>query len=92
MEFKKRSDRIWLEDQQGNEIAYVSFCDRGDHVAIISTVVDPSLRGQGIAEKLLDALAEELRRTGRKAYPVCSYAVKWFSTHPAQADLLAEDD
>ena len=92
MDFKKRADRIWLEDQDGKEVAYVSFSDRGDHVAILSTVVDPSLRGQGIAGKLLDALAQELRRRGRKAYPICSYAVDWFAHHPEQTDLLADEE
>lgn len=89
MEFKKRQDRIWLEDRCGCEIAFVSFPARGDKtVEITSTVVDQSLQGQGIAGKLLDALAAELHRDGRKAVPTCSYAVKWFAQHPEQADLL----
>lgn len=91
MEFRKRLDRIWLEDETGREIAFVSFPARDKHtVTIASTVVDDSLRGQGIAGALLDALAQELRASGRKAVPVCSYAVKWFQRHPEQADLLAQ--
>lgn len=89
MEFKKSRDRIWMEDHTGAEIAFVSFPEQGENtVEITSTVVDSSLRGQGVAAALLESLAEELRATGRKAVPACSYAVKWFSEHPEQQELL----
>lgn len=93
MEFCKRSDRIWLEDETGRELAYVAFPARDEHtVTIASTVVDDALRGQGVAGALLNSLAQELRASGRKAVPVCSYAVRWFQRHPEQADLLAQTD
>ena len=89
MELKKSRNRIWVEDAGGTEIAFVAFPERGDGtVEITSTVVDASLRGQGVAAALLEALAEELWATGRKAVPVCSYAVKWFAEHPEQQTLL----
>lgn len=89
MELRKRQDRIWIENSSGVEIAFVSFpWERENTVRIASTVVDSSLRGQGVAGILLESLAEELRATGRKAIPVCSYAVKWFQEHPEQQDLL----
>lgn len=93
MEFHKQHDRIWLEDETGREIAFVSFPARDEKtVTIASTVVDDILRGQGVAGQLLDALARELRGSGRKAVPVCSYAAAWFRRHPEQADLLAPDN
>ena len=89
MEFKKKSDRIWMENQDGEEIAFVSFPRKTQQIVVItSTVVDQSLRGQGVAGALLEELAQELRERGEKAIPVCSYAVKWFSQHPEQSDLL----
>lgn len=91
MDFKKKAGRIWLENQNGEEIAFVAFPDKTAHtVEITSTVVDDSLRGQGVAAKLLEALTQELRSKGQKAIPTCSYAQKWFSQHPEQADLLAD--
>lgn len=91
MDFKKKAGRIWLENQNGEEIAFVAFPDKTAHtVEITSTVVDDSLRGQGVAAKLLEALTQELRSKGQKAVPTCSYAQKWFSQHPEQADLLAD--
>ena len=89
MEFKKSSDRIWLEDAQGREIAFVSFPAQSEQtVEIDHTVVDDSLRGQGIAGALLETLAQDLREQGKTAVPTCPYAVKWFDKHPDQADLL----
>ena len=56
--------------------------------AFTHTYVDHSLRGKGIAAKLLELTADELRKTNRKAVPTCSYAVKWFEDHPEQTDII----
>ncbi|MGI5963877.1 MAG: GNAT family N-acetyltransferase [Lawsonibacter sp.] len=89
MDFQISSQRIWLEDAQGNEIAFVAFPAVTEHtVKIVSTVVDPSLRGQGVANALLEKLTHELRATGKTAVPLCSYAVSWFEKHPEENDLL----
>ena len=42
------------------------------------TIVSPSLRGQGIADKLLNAGVEYAEKKGYKIVPVCSYIVKKF--------------
>ena len=90
MEYQIGSDRIWLEDGEGRELAFVSFPLRDEHtVEIVSTVVSDSLRGQGVAGALLETLAGELRRRGQRAVPTCSYAVRWFSRHPEAGALLA---
>ena len=88
MEFKYEQDRIFAEGENGKVIAEVTF-PTADGVATINhTFVDGSLRGQGIAGKLLKAAAEYIRETGRKAHPTCSYAVKWFEDHPENSDIL----
>ena len=58
-------------------------------VDIVHTFVDPSLRGRGMADKLMQHAADELRQSGRKAVPSCSYAAKWFNEHREYADILA---
>ncbi|MBQ4347451.1 MAG: N-acetyltransferase [Firmicutes bacterium] len=89
MDFKKSKDKIWLENSSGEVSAYVYFPEEKENVVnIASTVVDNSLRGQGVADKLLLALVDELKTDGRKAVPSCSYAVKWFDTHKEHSDLL----
>ena len=54
------------------------------------TFVDGSLRGQGVAGQLVQGAADQIRGRGMKAVATCSYAVKWFDSHPDQRDLLAE--
>ena len=90
MEFKKSDNRIWLEDENGKEIAYVSFkyIDKNT-IDIQHTVVDPVLQGQGIAGKLIRELTNELHAKGLKAIPTCSYAIKWFDEHPDEQNVLA---
>lgn len=89
MKFSQQPGRIFARDENGKLLAEVTFPQR-DGVAVINhTFVDDSLRGQGVAGQLLQAVADTLRREGRKARPTCSYAVHWFDTHPEERDLLA---
>ena len=89
MEFTQETGRIFARSDSGRLLAEVTFPEQ-DGVAVINhTFVDDSLRGQGVAGQLLQAVADTLRRQGRKARPTCTYAVHWFETHPEQRDLLA---
>jgi len=63
----------------------------GETVDICHTHVDPSLRGRGIAGRMMEKVVECLRQSGRKAYPTCAYAVRWFDDHPECDDVLSED-
>lgn len=88
--FQVEPGRIWLADAQGNTAAEVLFPDDGaGKVNITHTYVDDSLRGQGVAGKLMETLTDELRRQGKRAEITCSYAADWFSRHPENADILA---
>lgn len=89
MKFTQEPGRIFAQDESGKLLAEVTFPDRGDAVEINHTFVDPSLRGQGVAGQLLQAVADTLRAGGRRAIPTCSYAVRWFEAHPECSDLLA---
>lgn len=89
MNFIEEKDRIFLSGQEGETIAIVSFPEEKPGVVNIThTIVDPSLRGQGVADKLLTSLAEKLHKEHKKAVLTCSYAVKWFEEHPNERDLL----
>lgn len=88
MEFSREPGRIFALDKTGKLLAEVTFPEREGVVVINHTFVDASLRGQGVAGQLLRAVADTLRREGRKAHPTCSYAVRWFEDHPEEQDLL----
>ena len=91
MNFIYEANRIFLNNETGKTIAEVTFpAISKDTVNIDHTFVDDSLRGQGIAGKLLTAVAEKLRGNKMKAYPTCSFAISWFSKHPEFADVYTD--
>ena len=49
MEFKVSNERIWLENEAGETIAFVDFPEfEPGKVEVTHTVVDPSLRGRSL--------------------------------------------
>lgn len=91
MDFKRNENQISLYSETGALLAEVTFPytdESRSAVEVDHTFVDASLRGQGIAGKLMIELADELKKRGLKAVPTCSYAVHWFEKHPEQAHLL----
>lgn len=91
MKLNYSESRIYINDEAGKTVAEVTFPPVSKNVVEIDhTFVDDSLRGQGIAGELLLAVAQELRKTGRKAYPACPYAVRWFSGHPEFTDVYSD--
>ena len=53
------------------------------------TVIDPSRRGQGFAERLVTAALDDVRTRGLKVRPTCWYVDQFIVEHPAYADLRA---
>ncbi len=78
MEFKVFDNKISYVDEQGNELAKITFPEVSEGVFEIDhTIVDESLRGQGIAGKLVKQAVDEITKRGGKVTASCSYAKKW---------------
>ncbi len=93
MNYHLEHNRIWLEGDDGKELAYVTFpAFEPGMVEVTHTVVDPSLRGQGVAGILMEKMTDVLRETGQKAELTCSYALKWFMKHPENQDVLIDPE
>ena len=90
MDFKENSEKIWLENEEGKVVAYVEFPEINGVVNVMHTVVDKSLRGQGIAGKLMMALVEKMEKEGRKLELTCSYAIDWFEKNKGHENVLAD--
>ncbi|MBS7007474.1 GNAT family N-acetyltransferase [Anaerostipes sp.] len=92
MEFQYEEHRIFAEDEKGKMTAEITFPEVSVDTAVIDhTFVDNSLRGQGVAGKLVEAAAEQLAERGMKVIPTCSYAVSWFQKHPEYQNLLKNE-
>lgn len=89
MEFIRQENRIYAEDGEGKVIAEVTFPAEGESsVCLDHTFVDNSLRGQGVAGKLIEEVVTFAQKNGKKIRPQCSYAVDWFNKHSEHAGLL----
>jgi Predicted acetyltransferase len=90
MKFVHVANRIYANDESGRLLAEVTFPAVGpDEVEIDHTFVDPSLRGGGVASRLMEEAYEEIRRQGKRARATCPYAVRWFEKHAEKRDILA---
>lgn len=82
MNFIKEQNRIYLQNETGKIIAEITFeeIEKGIY-NIDHTFVDESLRGQGIASKLVEEAVKEIESKGGKVEATCSYAKKWIEKH-----------
>ncbi|MDO4431725.1 MAG: GNAT family N-acetyltransferase [Aerococcaceae bacterium] len=80
--FTRTPNGFVLYNEQQEVIAEITYAPTEDENVVEAdhTYVDASLRGQGIAEKLLDTLVEAMAQEGKKIKPTCSYVVKKFAT------------
>ena len=89
MDFTYNPNQIALLGEDDKLLAEVTFPEIDkDTVNIDHTFVDPSLRGQNVADSLMGAAAAHLLAEDKKAVLTCSYAVKWFGKHPEYGNIL----
>ena len=82
MDLKKESNRIYLEDEEGKLLAEINFEKIDENnFNIYHTFVDESLRGQGIASKLVEEAVKEIKKQGGNVQATCSYAKKWLDAN-----------
>ena len=89
MEFRHNKNQIALYSEAGDLLAEITFPNIDETTVNVNhTFVDSSLRGQGIAGKLMQELITELEASKLKAVPTCSYAQGWFGKHPEYGYLV----
>ena len=82
LKFVTEKDHIYALNADGEMMAKVKFPEISPGIYdICSTDVDPSLRGQGIAGKLVQAAVNEIHRKGGNVQATCSYAAAWLKRH-----------
>jgi predicted GNAT family acetyltransferase len=69
--------------------AFVTYRLSGNSIALLHAEVPRHLRGQGIGERMVDAVMADIRRRGLKAVPYCSFVAGYLAEHPEYSDLLA---
>ena len=83
LSFQNEKTRIYALDGAGKLIAEITFPMTEPGVYCIDhTFVDGSLRGQGVADQLVRAALEQIRKNGGTPAATCSYAAAWLEKHP----------
>ena len=78
MNFEIEHNRILQKNNTGKIVAEITFPETSPGVFVIDhTFVDDSLRGQGMASKLVRMAVDEIESRGGEVRATCSYAKKW---------------
>lgn len=92
MEFIIKENELFVLDEQGKKIARVLFPLYKEDIYNISGVfVDESLRGQGVAAKLMEKIYDHIKSEKKLTIATCPYADAWFNRHADKQDILYKD-
>ncbi|RVU54215.1 GNAT family N-acetyltransferase [Anaerosphaera multitolerans] len=81
---------FWVGESKENPSGFIKFRPTEDNPEVLiaaSTVVKPELRGQGMAEKLLNELTSYARENNFKIKAQCSYVVRKFNEDNSYDDV-----
>ena len=70
-------------------VGIADYVVRSDSIVFPHTVIDPAMRGQGLAAQLVQVALDDARRAGRTVVPQCWYVAQFIDEHPQYRDLLA---
>lgn len=88
MNIVRDEGKFYIGEKQ-NPDAFISFKNKEGILYVNSTFVDGSLRGQGVAAKLVVELIDYAVENDFKIKPICSYVVKYFEKNKEYSELLA---
>jgi hypothetical protein len=93
MDWKYENGRIYSTSENGELMCETTFIRKENgEMNIDHTYVNPVLRGQSVAGKMMEVVAEYFRKEGIKTSATCSYANVWLKRHEKQyQDILSED-
>ena len=86
-EVRHNVEKSRYEIEQDGAVVYSQYVRSGDVLAIVHTYTPPTLRGQGLASRLVGEMLVDVRRQGLKIDPQCSFIVDYFERHPEVNDL-----
>ena len=88
--YETGSKGAFFIENDGRRLAEMTYSRANPTLIIVDhTDVDPSLSGQGVGRKLLDALVSWARATGTKVIALCPFAKAQFDKDPSIRDVLA---
>lgn len=90
MRTMEQRDNGFVIQEEGKEVAEITYVLDGQTMTVDHTFVSEELRGQKVGDQLARAVAEYAREQGYKIVPACSFADAWFRRHKEYGDLLQQ--
>jgi predicted GNAT family acetyltransferase len=72
----------------GDQVAFLAYRRRDDHVVLIHTEVPESLRGRGLGKVLAKHALDEARRTAANVVVRCPFVTSWLRRHKEYDDIV----
>jgi uncharacterized protein len=73
----------------GRVVGVADYVNEGNVFVFPHTEIEPSMRNQGLAAKLVQGALDDVRARGGTVVPQCWYVAQFIDGHPEYADLLA---
>ncbi|MDE0605893.1 MAG: GNAT family N-acetyltransferase [Acidimicrobiaceae bacterium] len=74
---------------EGRIVSVADYQLDGTIVVVPHVETDPSMRGRGLADRLMRGMLDDLRTNKQSILPLCGFAAAFIDDHPEDADLLA---
>ena len=89
MDYIYEDNRIYAKTEDFKLLCEVTFPNRDEkRVNLDHVYVDQSLRGQGIASKLVSMAYDYIEEKDLKIIAKCPYAITWFKKHEDHQDIV----
>ncbi|KMK77164.1 GNAT family N-acetyltransferase [Alkalihalobacillus pseudalcaliphilus] len=86
----KEEKRHVVKNDHGEVVGEITFVPIGaDKIIIDHTFVDNSMRGEGLAAKLVASVVERMKEEGKKIIPLCPFAKSEFEKNESYQEILA---
>lgn len=91
MTFSFEKERMTAIGTDGIPMGHITFPRVREGLVNIDHVMTyPKFRGQGVAERMMEALLQHLTRLDQKAALTCPYAQQYVGKHPQWKQILPE--
>jgi predicted GNAT family acetyltransferase len=83
-----RPERNRYEIAIGDDIAYLDYRRRGNHITLVHTEVPVALRNRGLGTVLAKHGLDEARRAGSEVVVACPFITTWLRRHHQYDDII----
>lgn len=89
---KKGENKFYVGENEKDPLAVITYQPDDDNNLIVDhTYVSDELRGEGVAEQLVDEMVKYARAKDKKLIPECSYAKSKLRNSQTYRDVLHEN-